>query len=333
MLLGGTPKRYHSERHFSLGELCVLKLLKLLKDVQNNSLIVIDELEMALHPRAQVKLVEHLGAESNRKNLTIIFSTHSSTILKSVNKKSIIFLERQVDGSVNAIRECYPTYALGSIAYEEESVPDAVIYVEDEFARQLSVAMFRKYVNEEYDNPANWPSVKFAPIGGFHEVVKFLDQSQTILPPHCKQAALLDEDVVSETLTKWRDSDSFIPLALFQKWSNQIYYLPWTPEIGIAEDIFGDIDAYESLLRAHYADNQIRILNSVRDFDRSLEGKPLRNSAKRAVKELISYLHQRTGVDEGQIRAELATQFGNRAWPHVRPDFMRIFGSTLAARH
>jgi len=330
MSLGGAPAKYHSERHFSLGELCVLKLLKLLRGVQNNSLIVIDELEMALHPKAQVRLVQHLQKEANRKRLTIIFSTHSSTILKSVNKNCIIFLERQNDGVVVAINGCYPTYALGSIAYEEEAVSDAVIYVEDEFARQISIEMFRKFVSERYNNPANWPSVKFAPIGGFYEVVKFLDQSQTILPPQCRQSALLDEDVVSEVVEKWRDTDAFVPLQLFQKWHNKISYLPWTPEVGICKDIVDDIEGYEIFFRARFADNQIRILNAVRNFDTTLNGRPLRSSAKQAIRNLISYLHQKTGVNEAQIRADIASEFGRRVWPNVRADFMQIFGANIA---
>lgn len=56
LALGAQPHSYHSEKHFSLGELCVLKLLRLLREIQDDSMIIIDELEMALHPRAQVSL-------------------------------------------------------------------------------------------------------------------------------------------------------------------------------------------------------------------------------------------------------------------------------------
>ena len=48
-----TPIQFLSEKQFSLGELCVLKLLNRLVAAPPNALVLIDELEMALHPRAQ----------------------------------------------------------------------------------------------------------------------------------------------------------------------------------------------------------------------------------------------------------------------------------------
>ena len=86
LALNTSPKTYHSEKHFSLGELCVLKLLRTLSDVSNNCLIIVDELEMALHPRAQINLLRYLEAEAEARSLTIIFSTHSVTLLKSVDR-------------------------------------------------------------------------------------------------------------------------------------------------------------------------------------------------------------------------------------------------------
>jgi predicted ATP-dependent endonuclease of OLD family len=59
--LGQTKILYFSEKNFSLGELCVLKLLRELDNCHNGTLVLIDELEIALHPRAQIGLIRYLG--------------------------------------------------------------------------------------------------------------------------------------------------------------------------------------------------------------------------------------------------------------------------------
>lgn len=74
---------YYSEKSFSLGELCVLRLAQRLSDVLDESLILIDEIEMALHPQAQVRLLENLSRIAQQKRLTVLFSTHSASIIKN----------------------------------------------------------------------------------------------------------------------------------------------------------------------------------------------------------------------------------------------------------
>jgi predicted ATPase len=49
---------YFSERNFSLGEICILKLLRELKACKKGAMVLIDELELALHPRAQIELLK-----------------------------------------------------------------------------------------------------------------------------------------------------------------------------------------------------------------------------------------------------------------------------------
>ena len=71
---------YYSEKNFRLGEICVLKLLRQLESCPHGSLVLIDELELALHPKAQVRLFQHLQRISKEKNLTTLFSTSLSEL-------------------------------------------------------------------------------------------------------------------------------------------------------------------------------------------------------------------------------------------------------------
>ena len=325
LAIQGNPVTYHSEKHFSLGELCILKLLKLLRWVPNNSLIVIDELEMALHPRAQIKLLEYLVEQADNKHLTIIFSTHSVTLLKASDRRKIIYLEKQDDGETKPIVGCFPTYAIGNIAAEEETLPDIVIYVEDLFAKDMVLSFFDQFFNERIDDPSMRPTLKVLPIGGFQEVVSFLGQNQAVLPDRCRQQAMLDGDVSQETLVAWRVADKHARLAKFQRLEDKISYLPWTPELGLVTYMLANVAAFEQSLRRRFGDNQIRIRETLRLFDQDLNGGPLRRSAKATCESLIEYLCQRTGRGEEAVRDDLCREFASASWDQQRPEFLRIF--------
>jgi len=99
---------YHSEKQFSLGELCILKLIRALNECPDQSLVLIDELEMALHPRVQIQLYNYLVEVAQQKNLTVLFSTHSVSLLKSVPRKKLIFLQSS-GRELTAITGCFPS--------------------------------------------------------------------------------------------------------------------------------------------------------------------------------------------------------------------------------
>lgn len=52
--------------NFSLGERLVLNTLDYAQDVPDNSLLLIDEIELALHPTAQVKFYEYVQGLARR---------------------------------------------------------------------------------------------------------------------------------------------------------------------------------------------------------------------------------------------------------------------------
>ena len=328
LAMGGNPQTYHSEKHFSLGELCVLKLLKHLSTLSNNSMVIVDELEMALHPKAQVRLLRYLEAQATKKLLTVIFSTHSVTLLKAIDHTRIIYLERS-DGAVRPIIGCYPTYAIGNIASGEETVPDLMIYVEDVFARDMGVAFFAKFAHEKYDDPTIRPTAKIVPVGGFKEVVAFLGRNQAVLPSYCRQRAALDADVFQETVNGWQHNKNYTELVKFTKLSNWIKSLPFTPEVGLMKYIVANVGAVEQSLRQRWSDNQIRIGDIARGYDTTLQGAPQRKSAKEASDALIDYLATCTQRSRDSVREELCIVFASLAWEQYKVDFMQMFGSML----
>ena len=67
-----------------------MKKITIENSVEQNSVILLDEAEMALHPRIQKNLLDYLTDVSRQKGLTIFVATHSVTMIKSSDKHHII---------------------------------------------------------------------------------------------------------------------------------------------------------------------------------------------------------------------------------------------------
>ena len=84
---------YFSENNFSAGERAVIKLAAQLRKIARRSLILIDEAEMALHPKAQKRLLLYLEEIARKKELLVIVSTQSASLIKITDPKQLLFLE------------------------------------------------------------------------------------------------------------------------------------------------------------------------------------------------------------------------------------------------
>lgn len=303
----GKQTLYFSEKNFSLGELCVLKLLLSLENMPDNSLVLIDELELAVHPRAQIKLFQHLEKLAAKKNLTVIFSTHSVTLIKTTERKRILFLQNN-DGKVSCIKGCYPTFALGQISSGEEVAPDCVIYVEDDSAKKCVESMLTQFRKKFHGLQAQ-PTVITVPIGGFKQILEFLDKAPTLLPPTTKLAVLLDEDVESESLADYQANNDHYMLGLFKRLKKKINYLPWTPEVGFMSLIRKNPGAHENGLKIYYSDQRISFPAKWPTAILNKTQKQLRDIGKKDMYTLCSHLEVLTGKPNDRIREGLFDYF------------------------
>lgn len=83
---GGT--RY-SEFHFGAGESSIIRMVMQIEAAEENSLVLIEEIENGLHPVATVRLVEYLIEAAKRKNIQAIFTTHSNDALLPLPPEAI----------------------------------------------------------------------------------------------------------------------------------------------------------------------------------------------------------------------------------------------------
>ena len=83
----------YSEFHMSSGERAILRLSKDLSRL-NGALVLIDEVEVGLHPYTQQQTMLELQRLALRRELQIIVATHSPVVLDSVPEEARLFLDR-----------------------------------------------------------------------------------------------------------------------------------------------------------------------------------------------------------------------------------------------
>ena len=296
----------------------------------DQSLVLIDELELALHPKAQIELLQYLTDIAQQKQLTIIFSTHSVSLLKRVPRQNILFLE-QIDGVVSVLKGCYPTYALGGIAYDEERAPDVVIYVEDEAALYVTEPLVRLCISHRLGQQVGlFPTVHVVPIGAFINVVRFLTRGQALLPVTTASSALLDQDVQTESLATWQREQNYTALAEFQQHANRIQYLPWTPEVGLIT-FFQDHQAdAERSIREHFQDHRLSIRQQEIGQIPAMASGQQRRACKSAVGRVI---HRLAGSlpnsSEEQVRKGLFEVFAKWYFQRNRAAILQLIAPLL----
>lgn len=245
---GQTGKHYTSEKNFSLGELCIIKLLRALKDCPKGSLVLIDELELALHPMAQVVLLRHLDDIANAKDLTIIVSTHSATLIKQAGEQRLLLLQNDGKGNITCQDKCFPSMVLGALALGEETAADRIIYVEDDAAKVVVDHLIGKLCHRLYKGLTPSPSVHSIPVGGFVNVLRFFKYQKALLPAITRSFVLLDADA-ELSLANATQPDV---IAIRDNEYASISYLTVTPEVGLAKYLDQHTTAVRDALRAHY---------------------------------------------------------------------------------
>lgn len=327
---------YFSEKNFSLGELCILKLAKKIQSVDDNSLVLIDEVEMALHPQAQVRLLQKVSEIAVEKQLTVLFSTHSATLIKNAPRKNLILLKALGDGTVTSTRSVFPAQVLGEIAFDDELTADFILYVEDKQAKLLLEQLVALYMAHTRPDAGHRPLYKIVPVGGFVQVIEMLNSSHGIFPGYVKRFALLDKDVETEALADARRSNNQQILELFRHAAGNVSYLPCTPELGLVELLETHARGDAGLMHKinHAFDGQVvnasRILSSA-DY-RQINSENPRTSAKSKVAHFAQKVSASTNLDDIQVRRILYGIYADYNYAQAMGPLCQILGPILNSR-
>ena len=130
--LGGNV---YSNFHQGAGEDATTDLVVLLQEVPRHSLIVIDEVESSLHPRAQRRLMTELINVSRDRRLQFILSTHSPYVLEQLPTEARVYIQTSRSGVREVIYGVTPDFALSLM--DDVGHPELTLFCEDARAAVL----------------------------------------------------------------------------------------------------------------------------------------------------------------------------------------------------
>lgn len=333
--------KYYSEKNFSLGEILVLNTLLLIEDVPNRSMLLIDELEMALHPRVQIRLLNYLEQKADEKELTVILSTHSSSIIKCGRK--IIYLENDGSGDIKVDYNAYPALVLKEVAIEEDIQPDYVFLVEDDMAELLLKETLNFYFQTGLGQRV--PICKILPIGGYPQLLAFAKHSKDYLfNSRIGQYVFPDKDVEEKFKSlrqkgNNRDEPEQKLFDLFKNLSNRTNYLPITPELGLWEWMNQNPQMVQNGIDQHYQGvtfNITDLISQSNDYYAN-EGGDIdidRKKAKRRVKYLVKLISNRVNESPKRVNQFLFSIYVNHFYGEAnnQNELKGTFGSIFSKR-
>jgi predicted ATPase len=181
ILIGMHEKNDYSQFHFGAGEASIIEMVSLIENAGDSSLILIEEIENGLHPLATRKMVEYLLDVAKRKKAQIIFTTHSEYALDVLPPKAIWAC---IDGTayqgkltIESLRALTGTVS-----------KNAVIFVEDDFAKDLVEEILRQYARDIFDQ------VQVHKAGGYPYVVDVLKYHNSNPTTTARAVAVIDGD-------------------------------------------------------------------------------------------------------------------------------------------
>ncbi|HDX9578395.1 TPA: AAA family ATPase [Bacillus pseudomycoides] len=145
VLLENNTLKY-SEAHAGSGEIAIVKLVHKLLHAQKESLILLDEPEVSLHPGAQKRLKLFLLDMIMKNKHQVIVSTHSSNFVEDLPEKSIKLFNQLPNDKVQVLDTCFPSQAFNVLGQTSPYVYE--IIVEDSLAKRILEALLKRMGDE-----------------------------------------------------------------------------------------------------------------------------------------------------------------------------------------
>ncbi len=171
-------------RDLSAGEQRVLRLLDVLYSAVNNSIVLIDEIELTLHPMALDRLIGILNHLAKERNLQIIFTSHS---IELMSRKDIAIRSLYSVGSSIQCMQGYSQECMDLL--QGKSSKPITILMEDDMSLAIVMTLLQQM------NKMNCVSrIKF---GGYDTAFKLACALYKVNNLTEKMVFVLDGDVVT----------------------------------------------------------------------------------------------------------------------------------------
>ncbi|GAB3534876.1 hypothetical protein GCM10027443_22710 [Pontibacter brevis] len=122
----------YSSYNASSGEESLINILVDIFEAENDSLILIDEIEAGFHPSIQRKLADVIQYVSYHHKKQFILTTHSPSFLSALPQKSRKFIDKDINGNFETINSIPVNAAFSRM--DSQAYPLVQLYCEDEEA-------------------------------------------------------------------------------------------------------------------------------------------------------------------------------------------------------
>ncbi len=141
-VLSKSGNRY-SGFHQGSGETTIAELIQ--SDLPRYGLILIDEIESSLHPRAQRRLLRDLATKARRQECQIILTTHSPFVLEELPLAARIYILETESGR-EIVSGVSPQFAMTKM--DDERHPECELYVEDVRSETFLIEILSMHAKE-----------------------------------------------------------------------------------------------------------------------------------------------------------------------------------------
>lgn len=223
--------KYISKYKMSSGECMLISLLNFINSTALNPreikkkhavlsdklFVFIDEVELALHPSSIDRLLEYLEGMIKTKDLTVLFSSHSSELIRKLSPRNIYYMKND-SGKAKIISPCYPQYAIRSL-YNHDGY-DCTILVEDRVAELMVRRLIADYRTK------NNLLINVLPVGSWSNTLELQRNfcEQNILGRDKFTFSIIDGDVIAEVnkRTEYKPLKKlFLPIKSLEKYLYQ----------------------------------------------------------------------------------------------------------------
>lgn len=141
-------KGKYSSFNMGAGEDVLIELLGTLQSMPNNSLCIIEEIELGLHPSALKNLARVLLEICKAKQIQFVISTHSRDFLDAVPREARILLTRS-GSELKALPGPTTRFVMGEMGADRET--EMSVYCEDDLAAGIIASALNSSIRSRID--------------------------------------------------------------------------------------------------------------------------------------------------------------------------------------
>ncbi|MBQ9414507.1 MAG: AAA family ATPase, partial [Clostridia bacterium] len=172
----------YSSFNMGAGEDAIMILLSYIQSMPDNSLCIIEEIELGIHPAALSKLAEVIQEIALNKKMQFIISSHSRDFIDNLPRCARILLQRFED-HCHVFNDPTTRYAISTMSVRPEA--ELYIYCEDDLAKRIILKSLSNNTRRR---------VEIIEIGSKSAFIKMLEYHRKAMPK-MKSLFVWDGDV------------------------------------------------------------------------------------------------------------------------------------------